>query len=76
VLERHGEAGLPEYRVEAGEGRLALHAHRHAARRLVGELKQRSGDFREGVRSYVERRAPSFEPLSAPVDLSDYEETR
>jgi enoyl-CoA hydratase/carnithine racemase len=46
------------------------------ARRLVGALKRRSGDFREGVRSFVERRPPTFEPLSAPVDHSDYEETR
>lgn len=46
------------------------------ARRLVAALKQRSGDFREGVRSFVERRPPAFEPLSAPVDRSDYEETR
>ena len=45
------------------------------ARRLVGALKRRSGDFREGVRSFVERRPPAFEPVSAPVDRSDYEET-
>ena len=44
---------------------------RSDARRLVGELKQRTGDFREGVRSFVERRPPSFEPLSAPVSGDD-----
>ena len=44
---------------------------RSDARRLVGELRQRTGDFREGVRSFVERRPPSFEPLSAPVSGDD-----
>lgn len=41
---------------------------RREARRLVGVVKRRSGDFREGVRSFVERRPPTFEPLFAPID--------
>jgi enoyl-CoA hydratase/carnithine racemase len=41
---------------------------RRDARRLVAVMKQGSGDFREGVRSYVERRSPAFEPLIEPVD--------
>ncbi len=49
---------------------------RSDARRLVGELKQRTGDFREGVTSFVERRAPTFEPLSAPVVRGDDESIR
>lgn len=44
---------------------------RRHARRLIGELKDRSGDFREGVASYVERRAPAFEALSVTVDPAD-----
>lgn len=44
---------------------------RRHARRLIGELKGRSGDFREGVASYVERRAPAFEALSVTVDPDD-----
>ena len=41
---------------------------RREARRLVGVVKRRSGDFREGVRSFVERRPPTFEPLIEPID--------
>jgi enoyl-CoA hydratase/carnithine racemase len=43
---------------------------RTAARRLVGELKE-SGDFREGVRSFVEKRPPSFAPLAETIDSGD-----
>ena len=45
-----------------------LEESRRDARRIVGTLKRESKDFREGVRSYVERRAPDFEPLSQPID--------
>lgn len=45
---------------------------RRDARRLVGSMKQRSGDFREGVRSFVERRPADFEPLVEAVDHSAY----
>jgi enoyl-CoA hydratase/carnithine racemase len=41
---------------------------RREARRLVGVVKRRSNDFREGVRSFVERRPPTFEPLIEPID--------
>ena len=41
---------------------------RREARRLVGVVKGRSNDFREGVRSFVERRPPTFEPLIEPID--------
>jgi enoyl-CoA hydratase/carnithine racemase len=40
---------------------------RREARGLVGVLKE-AGDFREGVRSYVEKRPASFEPLTEPID--------
>jgi enoyl-CoA hydratase/carnithine racemase len=43
------------------------------SRRLVGQLKERSGDFREGVRSFVERRPATFEPLVQPIDHDLYE---
>jgi enoyl-CoA hydratase/carnithine racemase len=43
------------------------------ARRLVGQLKERSADFREGVRSFVERRPATFEPLVQPIDHDLYE---
>jgi enoyl-CoA hydratase/carnithine racemase len=44
------------------------------ARRLVGVLKAQSGDFREGVRSFVEKRPPRFDPIAQPVDYSAYSE--
>jgi enoyl-CoA hydratase/carnithine racemase len=43
---------------------------RRHARQLVGELKERSGDFREGVRSFVEKRPASFEPFGEDVDTA------
>jgi enoyl-CoA hydratase/carnithine racemase len=49
----------------------SLAASRADARGLVGVVKQRSGDFREGVRSFVEKRDPSFEPLVQPVDHAE-----
>lgn len=52
----------------------SLSESRRHARRLVGELKGRSGDFREGVRSFVERRPATFEPLVQAVDHSDHED--
>lgn len=52
----------------------SLSESRGHARRLVGELKGRSGDFREGVSSFVERRPATFAPLVEAVDLSDYKE--
>ncbi len=48
---------------------------RRDARHLLGVLRQRTDDFREGVASFVERRAPSFAPLSEPVNSVDFEET-
>jgi enoyl-CoA hydratase/carnithine racemase len=42
------------------------------ARRLVGVLKSQSGDFREGVRSFVDKRPPRFDPLAQVVDYSPY----
>jgi len=41
------------------------------ARHLLGVLRSESGDFREGVASFVERRAPAFEPLSVVLDPAD-----
>lgn len=38
------------------------------SRELVGQLKEASSDFREGVMSFVEKRAARFEPLSRPID--------
>jgi enoyl-CoA hydratase/carnithine racemase len=55
----------------------ALEDSRRGARHLVGVLKEDSKDFREGVRSFVERRAPQFEPLSRPIELDpSVEESR
>jgi enoyl-CoA hydratase/carnithine racemase len=42
---------------------------RREATRLVGVLK-RAGDFREGVRSYVEHRPAVFDALSEPLDTT------
>jgi enoyl-CoA hydratase/carnithine racemase len=42
------------------------------ARRLVGLVKATSGDFAEGVRSFVEKRRPRFEPFGQAVDYTDY----
>jgi enoyl-CoA hydratase/carnithine racemase len=36
--------------------------------RLIAALKASSGDFREGVRSFVETRPPAFEPFGEPID--------
>jgi enoyl-CoA hydratase/carnithine racemase len=58
------------------DGERSLVESRSDARRLVAVLKQGSGDFREGVRSFVERRSPTFEPLGAAVDHGDYEGAR
>jgi enoyl-CoA hydratase/carnithine racemase len=44
---------------------------RRNARELVGLLKE-AGDFREGVRSYVEKRAAVFEPHTAAIDDTAY----
>jgi enoyl-CoA hydratase/carnithine racemase len=44
---------------------------RRNARELVGFLKE-AGDFREGVRSYVEKRRAVFEPHTASIDYSAY----
>jgi enoyl-CoA hydratase/carnithine racemase len=46
---------------------------RRDARRLVASLREQSGDFREGVRSFVERRPAGFEPLSRPLDFDNLE---
>ncbi len=54
----------------------SLAESRSDARRLVAVLKQGSGDFREGVRSFVEQRSPTFEPLGATVDHGDDERAR
>jgi enoyl-CoA hydratase/carnithine racemase len=50
----------------------ALYDSRLESRRLVGELKKVSSDFREGVQSFVEKRPARFEPLSRRIDYSDY----
>lgn len=47
----------------------SLEESRRHARRQVAALKEQSKDFREGVRSFVERRPPNFEPLSQPIDV-------
>ncbi len=47
----------------------SLEDSRLDARRLVGELGRQSKDFREGVRSFVERRPAAFSPLSEPVNV-------
>jgi enoyl-CoA hydratase/carnithine racemase len=49
----------------------SLEESRQDARRQVGALKRRSPDFREGVRSFVEKRPAVFEPLSAVIDPDD-----
>jgi enoyl-CoA hydratase/carnithine racemase len=41
------------------------------ARRLVGVLKESSADFREGVRSFIEKRPATFAPLSQAVAYPD-----
>lgn len=45
---------------------------RRDARRLVGVLKEQTGDFREGVRSFIEKRPASFEPLTESIDYSRF----
>jgi len=50
----------------------SLAESRTASRRLVGDLKAASGDFSEGVRSYVEKRPPSFEQFGQAVDYTDF----
>jgi len=50
----------------------ALPDSRLESRRLVGELKKASSDFREGVESFVDKRPARFEPLSRSIDYSDY----
>ena len=47
----------------------SLEESRCDARRLVSRLKGQSTDFREGVRSFVEKRPATFEALSLPLDL-------
>jgi enoyl-CoA hydratase/carnithine racemase len=47
----------------------ALEDSRRDARRLLPVLKEDSKDFREGVRSFVERRPPQFEPLARPIEF-------
>jgi enoyl-CoA hydratase/carnithine racemase len=49
----------------------SLEESRQDARRQVSSLKKRSPDFREGVRSFVEKRPALFEPLSAVIDPDD-----
>jgi len=46
----------------------SLAESRADARHLVAALREQSGDFREGVVSYVERRPPSFAPLARPIE--------
>lgn len=41
---------------------------------LIRHLKA-AGEFREGVRSYVEKRPASFAPLCAPIDYTELGET-
>lgn len=57
----------------------ALTDSRTESRRLVGQLKKSSSDFREGVQSFVEKRPARFEPLSQRIDYTafpDYQEGR
>jgi enoyl-CoA hydratase/carnithine racemase len=42
------------------------------ALQLVGALRDVSPDFREGVRSFVEKRAARFAPFGAPVDHEQF----
>jgi enoyl-CoA hydratase/carnithine racemase len=39
---------------------------------LVGALRDGSTDFREGVRSFVEKRPARFAPFGAPVDQEQF----
>jgi enoyl-CoA hydratase/carnithine racemase len=48
-------------------------ASRSEATRLIPGLKK-AGDFREGVRSYVEQRPAVFSPYAQPIDYTGYEE--
>lgn len=45
---------------------------RHDARRLVGVLKEQTGDFREGVRSFIEKRSATFEPYTESIDYGQF----
>lgn len=45
---------------------------RSGARRLVGQLKASSTDFREGVQSFVDKREPRFAGLSRSIDYQAF----
>lgn len=51
----------------------SLPQSRIQARALIASLKAATGDFAEGVGSYVQRRPPAFEPYGRAIDYSDYE---
>jgi enoyl-CoA hydratase/carnithine racemase len=54
----------------------SLAASRADARRQIAELRRSSSDFREGVRSFVEKRSPDFAPFGATADLAGFETGR
>ncbi len=51
----------------------SLPQSRLQARALIASLRAATGDFAEGVGSFMQRRPPAFEPYGRVIDYSDYE---